>query len=124
MRRRALMAPLLRGSMKINPIAVVVGALATTATLVLLFIFGFLGSRAFALGCMSVMIVSAVVYSEKWRRQLPGGSPSMLRAVDQNSAKRRQYSYLVVTFFLLVGFFWFTRGGPLVPRVVGASFFL
>ena len=90
------------------------------AALVLLAITGTLSAPRFAIGCVGVIGVSAVIWFILLKR---GGADSfktngVSKAQNGNRAK---YVRVAILLLLLIAGFLITRGGPWIPRLLGAS---
>ena len=88
------------------------------AALITLVLAGLLTGRVFALLCLAAMIGCAAICSQFLKTAFPTSDRSDRKA----ALNRRKRSYILVGGMLwLVVATWLTRGGPLVPRLVGAA---
>jgi hypothetical protein len=99
------------------------GATATAiVALGLLVVAGALSPRSFAISCLAVMVASALA----WFTLLKGKSNSEGLGGDasspqtQNNLRSKHILAAGLLLWLVLGF-WITRGGPWVPRLIGAS---
>ena len=93
------------------------------AALVLFVVTGLLNTQGFAMACLGIMIVSAIV----WFMLLKRDKERSVNNVDSTnvfqaqSHDRTKYIGVAVLLLLLIVASWLTRGGLLVPRLIGAS---
>ena len=105
------------GSMAISVVTMI-----ALAVLVLFVLTGALAPRSFAIACAVVMIISIFTWTLLLKRTsedaeaLSTTSGAILKS--RNISKRVQVALLLL---LLIVSFWLTRGGPWVPRLIGAS---
>src|SRR6201996_4179352 len=103
-------------------------ALATAlavAVLVILMVRGILAPQAFALCCVVVMVVAASTWSlmlrnAEERSQIESTTDS---ARIRTHGKSKVFIVAGIAIFLLLSF-WMTRGGPWLPRLIGACFLI
>jgi cobalamin synthase len=92
---------------------VIVGVL---GLLTALLIEGRLNQQTFAIACVIVMVLAVVTWTVLLKRSnQPAGSSS-----PPNVSKKKGLQVALLLLFLALGF-WLTRGGPWVPRLIGAS---
>jgi hypothetical protein len=92
------------------------------AMLVFLVISGVLNPHNFALLCVGVMSVSAVVWFILLKRaNVRNDKFDATNSSDAQGSGRSKYVRVALLLLLLVVSFWLTRGGPWAPRLVGAS---
>ena len=92
---------------------VIFGAL---GLLTALLIEGRLNQQTFAIGCVIVMVLAVVIWTVLLKRSnQPTGSSSR-----PNASKKKGLQVALLFLFLALGY-WMTRGGPWIPRLIGAS---
>jgi hypothetical protein len=92
---------------------VIFGAL---GLLTALLIEGRLNQQTFAIGCVIVMVLAVVIWTVLLKRSnQPAGSSS-----PPNASKKKGLQVALLFLFLALGY-WMTRGGPWIPRLIGAS---
>jgi cobalamin synthase len=92
---------------------VIVGVL---GLLTALLIEGRLNQQTFAIACVIVMVLAVVTWTVLLKRSnQPAGSSS-----PPNVSKKKGLQVALLLLFLALGF-WLTRGGPWIPRLIGAS---
>jgi len=119
-----MLAEVINMSPKRKPgsIAIPVVTMIVLAVLVLFVLTGALAPRSFAIVCAVVMIISIFTWTLLLKRTsedaeaLSTTSGAILKS--RNISKRVQVALLLL---LLIVSFWLTRGGPWVPRLIGAS---
>ena len=122
--QEAMLAEVINMSPKRKPgsIAIPVVTMIVLAVLVLFVLTGALAPRSFAIVCAVVMIISIFTWTLLLKRTsedaeaLSTTSGAILKS--RNISKRVQVALLLL---LLIVSFWLTRGGPWVPRLIGAS---
>jgi len=106
---------------KTGSIAISVVTMIAIAVLVFFVFTGSLAPRSFAIGCVIVMISSTFTWTFLLRRT--AGDPEALRATSNETVKitnKSKHVQVTLLLVLLVVSFWLTRGGPWVPRLIGA----
>ena len=109
----------------INAQLIISGATATAIVVLALLVgLGTINPRNFAIGCIAVISISAIVWFLvlKGRSSEDAQSATSSSRFVQNIGKRHLLIAGVLVW--LVVSFWITRGGPWVPRLVGASVLL
>lgn len=98
---------------------VIVGAL---GLLTALLIEGRLNQQAFAIGCVIVMVLAVVIWTVLLKRsnQPAGSSNGADSSSPPNASKKKGLQVALLLLFLAL-VFWITRGGPWIPRLIGAS---
>jgi cobalamin synthase len=98
---------------------VTVGAL---GLLTALLIEGRLNQQTFAIGCVIVMVLAVVIWTVLLKRsnQPAGSSDGAGSSSPPNASKKKGLQVALLLLFLALAF-WMTRGGPWIPRLVGAS---
>ncbi len=101
---------------------VVIGAL---GLLVFLLIGGRLTPQTFAIGCVIVMTLAAAVWTVLLKRsdrpiEIAKRASS---AIARNDGKKKAIQVAALLLFLAV-VLWLTRGGPWIPRLIGAFMLL
>jgi hypothetical protein len=102
----------------VAPPLALVGAL---ALLTALLIEGRLNQQTFAVGCVIVMALAVIIWTVVLKRSnrsaesFDGAAPSS----RQNVSKKKGLQIALLLLFLVVAF-WMTRGGPWIPRLIGA----
>jgi cobalamin synthase len=92
---------------------VIVGAL---GLLTAFLIEGRLNQQTFAIACVIVMVLAVVTWTVLLKRSnQPAGSSS-----PPNVSKKKGLQVALLLLFLAL-VFWLTRGGPWIPRLIGAS---
>ena len=92
---------------------VIFGAL---GLLTALLIEGRLNQQTFAIGCVIVMVLAVVISPLLLKRSnQPAGSSS-----PPNASKKKGLQVALLLLFLAL-VIWMTRGGPWIPRLIGAS---
>ena len=92
---------------------VIFGAL---GLLTALLIEGRLNQQTFAIACVIVMVLAVVIWTVLLKRSnQPAGSSS-----PPNASKKKGLQVALLLLFLALAF-WMTRGGPWIPRLIGAS---
>jgi hypothetical protein len=110
---------------KNGPIAISVATMIALAVLVFFVATGSLAPRSFGIDCAIVIIISTFTWILLLKR--PHGDLEALNKGNSALVKSRNRSKSVqVALLLLLLFvsFWFTRGGPWVPRLIDASMLL
>ena len=99
--------------------AVIVMALGLLTTLLIV---GRLSQQTFAFGCVIVMILAVTIWTTLLKRsnQPAGSSDGTGSSSPPNASKKKGFQVALLLLFLAL-VFWMTRGGPLVPRLIGAS---
>ena len=101
---------------------VIVGALGLLTTLM---IEGRLNQQTFAIACVIVMVIAVVIWTvllnrpNRLARSSDGAGSSSL----PNASKKKALQIVSLLLFLAL-VFWVTRGGPWIPRLIGASMLL
>lgn len=92
--------------------------------LTLLEVEGLLTPKRFAVSCVIVMISAGIIWSVCLTKRLNGTSPetSSIDAGQVNNKKKQIQIAMVLIFLVLAT--WMTRGGPWLPRLVGAFMLL
>lgn len=80
------------------------------------FLEGRVNQQVFAVSCVVAMALATVVWTAILKRS---GRPSEVDAGTQVGKKKAAQVVLLVLFLVVA--FWMTRGGPWVPRLIGAS---
>lgn len=98
---------------------VIVGAL---GLLTALLIEGRLNQQTFAIGCVIVMVLAVVIWTVLLKRsnQPAGSSDGAGSSSPPNASKKKGLQVALLLLFLAL-VFWITRGGPWIPRLIGAS---
>lgn len=101
---------------------VIVGALGLLTTLL---IEGRLNQQTFAIGCVIVMVLAVVIWTVLLKRssQPAGSSDGAGSSSFPNASKKKSLQVVLLLLFLAL-VFWMTRGGPWIPRLIGASVLL
>ena len=101
---------------------VIVGALGLLTTLL---IEGRLNQQTFAIGCVIVMVLAVVIWTVLLKRpsQPAGSSDGAGSSSFPNASKKKGLQVVLLLLFLAL-VFWMTRGGPWIPRLIGASMLL
>jgi len=101
-------------------IATSVATAVAVATLAFLLVAGTLNSRSFAVGCLIVMSLSAVAWVLLLKRTNGLADDRRTAAPPTLQSHKGKQIRLVVLLILLAVSFWITRGGPWIPRLIGA----
>ncbi|MDP9050998.1 MAG: hypothetical protein M3O31_09830 [Acidobacteriota bacterium] len=98
---------------------IIAGAL---GLLTALLIEGRLKQHSFAIGCVIVMVLAVVIWTVLWKRpnQPAGSSDGVGTFGPPNASKKKGLQVALLLLFLALAF-WMTRGGPWIPRLIGAS---
>jgi len=101
---------------------VIVGAVGLLTTLL---IERRLNQQAFAIGCVIVMVLAVVIWTVLLKRpnRLAGSSEGAGSSSLPNASKKKALQIVSLLLFLAL-VFWVTRGGPWIPRLIGASMLL
>jgi hypothetical protein len=101
---------------------VLVGAL---GLLTALFLEGRLNQQTFAISCVIVMVLAVIIWTVLLKRSnQPAESPEgAASSGPRNASKKKGLQVALLLLFLGVAF-WMTRGGPWIPRLIGASMLL
>ena len=93
---------------------VIFGAL---GLLTALLIEGRLNQQTFAIGCVIVMVLAVVI----WTVLLKRSNRSLLSSSSRPNASKKKGLQVALLFLFLALGYWMTRGGPWIPRLIGAS---
>jgi hypothetical protein len=106
----------------VGSVAVPVVIVGTLTVLIFLLIEGILDPRRFAISCATTMVLAVIVWSVLLRRnnQLSGASAPSDRSSILNLGKKSSIQMILLV-LLMATAFWVTRGGPWIPRLIGAS---
>lgn len=106
-------------------IAVPVALVGALGLLTALLIEERLNQQTFAIGCVIVMVLAVVIWTVllKSSNQPAGSSDGAESASPPNASKKKGIQVALLLLFLAL-VFWMTRGGPWVPRLIGASMLL
>lgn len=109
-------------NVKNSGLAVSAAVSIAVAALTFLVVTGSLTPQRFALACLGVMVVGTIAWSVLLKRS-SGGSDEIDTNADGKVQGGKRPKYILVTLLLLwmVASFWMTRGGPWLPRLVGAA---
>ena len=98
---------------------VIAGAL---GLLTALLIEGRLNQQTFAIGCVIVMVLAVVIWTALLKRSNQfAGSPDGAGSSSPPNASRKKGLQVALLLLFLALAFWMTRGGPWIPRLIGAS---
>jgi len=101
---------------------IIVGAL---GVLTALLTEGRLSQQAFAMGCVVVMVLAVITWTILSKRSNRSTqSPDMAASPSSpNTGKKKGLQVALLLLFLVI-VLWATRGGPWIPRLIGASMLL
>ena len=106
----------------IGVLIVIVGALGLLTTLL---IEGHLNQQTFAIGCVIVMVLAAAIWTVLLKRaNQPAGTYDGADSSSLPKASKKKALQIVSLLIFLALVFWVTRGGPWLPRLIGASMLL
>jgi drug/metabolite transporter (DMT)-like permease len=98
---------------------VIVGVL---GLLVLLSVEGRLNPQTFAISCVIVMALAVVIWTVLLKRaNRPVQSPDEVASAGPRHVSKKKALQVALLLLFLMAAFWMTRGGPWVPRLIGAS---
>jgi drug/metabolite transporter (DMT)-like permease len=98
---------------------VIVGVL---GLLVLLSVEGRLNPQTFAISCVIAMALAVVIWTVLLKRtNRPVQSPDEVASAGPRNVSKKKALQVAVLLLFLMAAFWMTRGGPWVPRLIGAS---
>jgi hypothetical protein len=97
----------------------IVGAL---GLLTALLIEGRLNQQTFAIGCVIVMVLAVVIWTVLLKiSNQPAGSSNRAGSSSLGNAGKKKGLQVALLLLFLAVVFWMTRGGPWIPRLIGAS---
>jgi cobalamin synthase len=81
-----------------------------------------LSQQTFAMGCVIVMVLAVITWTVLLKRSngSPQSSDRATSSSSRNTGKKKGLQVGLLLIFLVI-VFWVTRGGPWIPRLIGAS---